>query len=94
MNRTVGAAFLVLGTMAMPAYSASCDDIETVAKTFAEGRYKGHPVSAYMKHVESTPALKQLLIDAYSLPDYHSDQMQQKAVSEFVNRTYIQCVQE
>ena len=36
--------------------------------------------------------LRQIAVDAYSQPRYNSKEMQKKAISEFSNGLYVQCL--
>jgi hypothetical protein len=72
----------------------TCDQWDSLVRSIIEARYAGVSLSAAMKIANTNPDefLKEMLIKIYELPNYSTKKYQQRAINDFANKIYIQCL--
>jgi hypothetical protein len=105
IRHTFGAAAL-LTSLAMPVHADSnktddwrgtCAAMQRLAQAIMKNRQNGIAMADMMakSDVSGDATIKKLdealIIEAYSLPRYSTDEMQQKSIEDFGNDTYLQC---
>jgi hypothetical protein len=85
-------AVLVLAqpALAQPAQKV-CEGVGAAAETAMKARQAGVPMSAVMSHAGTTEILQKIVIDAYSVTRYGTDEYQERAVQEFRNKWELAC---
>lgn len=74
-----------------------CLQMHNVGKTIMGSRQNGVPLPQLMGLINESEEslrdpLKEITVEAYSQPRYNSKEMQKKAISEFANDLYVQCL--
>jgi len=88
--------------LSMPIYSSAEDDIcgslESLAGRIMESRQNDIPMSALvneltkMEDKKLADLVRQMIIDAYEISSYSSDSYKEKAVLEYRNSIYLECI--
>lgn len=74
-----------------------CAQKASIARTVMEGRQSGFPVEEAMEIARTAPEVAReywrgRVLAAYGLPRYSSDQYQRRAVEDFGNDAYMDCM--
>lgn len=80
------------------AQKATCSKAAKVAESLMQARQKGVSlqnamdamISSYPKTAHKY--VRVLVMDAYSSPRYHSEEMQQRAIDEFRDKSHLSCL--
>ena len=96
MVLTIAAALLATTANAGKVHE-TCASLSTLAETVAENRYAGVSMRDSMGVVETNneqarQMIRAIIQDAYGLPDYSGDEYQRRAVVEFGNDVYSECL--
>lgn len=88
----IGFVFLV--SMVGQAKALTCEDINMAADAAVNAKYSGVRLIDALNAFKGSdyPLVKDLLMQAYSLPSYGSDKYIKKAKNEFVDKIYLQCL--
>ena len=101
MKKTITAiSLLALVFVSAPNVNAEkCEALEELARVIMKSRQKGIQMSTLVKAInqgdgsaDGKKAVKALIIEAYDQPNYHTDEMEKKAVNEFGNEVYKYCI--
>lgn len=84
------AAILAAGQAHAGEVEETCGNMSQLADKMGELRYDGVPMRTVMEAVDGDLA-KALVQDVYDLPDYTSDEYQQRAIRNYSNDVYSQC---
>ncbi len=81
------------------AEKGGCEIIATFAKTVMDARQRGVPLTKVMKITEkkdfgkqADDIIKDVIIKAYKHPNYHTEKMEQRTITEFENEVYRNCL--
>lgn len=71
----------------------ACSTIAGTAKSVMQGRQQGTPIQGLMQiAIKNDSSITMLIIEeAYELPRYSTKEYQQKSVSDFSNKWYLDC---
>lgn len=97
MKRFLVAGFLACSAPAI-ADTSACDAFSELARQIMNSRQSGVPMKSSMALVEQSddgPEFKEfmrgLVIAAYEVPAYSTEQMKKKAVTDFEDNFYLSC---
>jgi len=99
IRTTIAAAVLALSTTPASAFGhEACSELSELAESVAEARYDGvamRDMAARLKvdNKAYNSIITTVLKEAYSLPDYSTEEHQQRAIRELGNRVYYTCVE-
>ncbi|TQE98644.1 MAG: hypothetical protein FKY71_12715 [Spiribacter salinus] len=91
---------LAIGILAGPANAEDpnkmevCAEVSSMAEAAAKARYRGVPMRKIMEVVQvfdMEGVAEAIVLDAYDLPDYHTEGAQDGAVREFGNEIFSIC---
>ena len=87
---------ILLATITMTAQAGTCEDLSDISKALMTARQNG----ASMLEVWNIPSSKHLkpyahtkIKQAWSEPRYSTYEYQQKAITDFTNQAFLECVQ-
>lgn len=90
--RRVLLGFTLLVVLATPAFGQDwCKLLANVAETIMLCRQEGVPMEQVMD-ATAIVAFVEVVIDAYDRPRFSTDELQRKAVSDFRDFYYLECV--
>lgn len=78
--------------LALSASLAACQPISDIARELQAARQAGAPLAKALAIFEQ-PALQALTLSAWREPRYSTKEHQQRAITEFENRTLLQCME-
>ncbi len=74
-----------------------CDVIDSTAETIMSARQSGvpmqHIITVYKENLDDISAVKEIILDAYSVPQYRVRENKRNAITEFRNKWYHGCLQ-
>lgn len=92
MKTTIFALALWAATSAASAKdSVGCELIGDLAEVIMEARQAGVPVSGVLKKVAGSAPQEKMVMLAWAVPMYQSEEYQQRAVQEFRERWELPC---
>lgn len=88
---------LILNLTMLPVHAEdwreTCSTVGELATTIMESRQSGASMAKLMEAVpEGGSYIETLIISAYDVPRYSTERMQKKAVEEFRDEVYLECV--
>lgn len=92
--RTIIALCLLAAAHVVHAEQIPCETFGRLAEAIMQARQEGVPLQRLMQGNEYGPSEleKSLLMEAYSLPRFHSDEGKKRAVVEYQNSIYLECL--
>ena len=88
-------AIMVLAFFAIPsgaqAFQPTCEQLSSLAGVVMTGRQDGVAMSDYMAESKDFPASQAIVVAAYKVPRYSTDEYKKSAVSDFENEWYLAC---
>lgn len=94
---TLIAAVVFTGSAMAEDKTAVCDDVNALAESIMGSRQAGVDMAKMMAVAKESGIEKLarvLIIAAYEQPQFHGEDYRRKAVSEFKNKVYLQCIKE
>lgn len=89
----ITAAILIFtATQAHADKPATCEQIHDAAEAFMEARQSGVSVTDMMEVAGDDQVIRNMVIGAYSVTEYHTPEYQRRAVREYAEAWYIGCV--
>lgn len=93
-------AALVFGSMIVEAHAEPkplevCTGVSELAETLVSLRFAGVPMSETMRTMtEGTDnsVIRQMVMGAYDIPDYSTEEYRERAKREFQNREFSKCM--
>lgn len=93
-------AALVFGAMVIEAHAEPsalevCSEISSMAGSLVSARFAGVPMAKTMEVMtrnSDNPMLRQMVLDAYDIPDYSTQEYQERAKREHENREFAKCM--
>ena len=68
-----------------------CEEFEDLSRTIMDNRQSGIPMSTQYNLVDSD-LIRKVVVLAYKVPEYSSEEYQQDAVNKFANAAFMQCI--
>lgn len=72
--------------------SLLCDKVSSTAETLMKARQRGVSMSSLMNSAGDNKTIKAMVIDAFEKPRFNSDPYVKRAIEEFRDRWYLECV--
>ena len=69
-----------------------CEEFEDLSRTIMDNRQSGIPMSTQYNVVDSD-LIRKVVVLAYEVPEYSSEEYQQDAVNKFGNAAFLQCIE-
>ena len=69
-----------------------CEEFEDLSRTIMDNRQSGIPMSTQYNLVDSD-LIRKVVVLAYKVPEYSSEEYQQDAVNKFGNAAFLQCIE-
>ena len=69
-----------------------CEEFEDLSRTIMDNRQSGIPMSTQYNVVDSD-LIRKVVVLAYKVPEYSSEEYQQDAVNKFGNAAFLQCIE-
>lgn len=85
----------VIGTAAAEEKQDVCVQVDALAQSVMEARQAGVQLSRMISIAKQTGTydlIKPLIIAAYDRPQFNGEAYQRKAVNEFKNQVYLECI--
>lgn len=99
MLKTIALSLLALvGTAAAAGDDGRCEKVAELAEMIMNARQEGVPMVAMMKNSSpgegASDLSRMLIVAAYEKPGFSTKENRRRAVVEFQNDVYLQCVKE
>ena len=94
MKKSVLASAIAMGlSLNVSAEEMSfCEEFEDLSRTIMDNRQSGIPMSTQYNLVDSD-LIRKVVVLAYEVPEYSSEEYQQDAVNKFGNAAFLQCIE-
>lgn len=81
------------------ANAGKCESLEKLATAIMKKRQQGYPMSGLVKAIEEVSdskkeekVFKMIIIEAYDVPYFHTEEMKMKSIRKFGNEMYKYCL--
>lgn len=83
---------LLIPSLALANEKASCEQMESLARSIMDARQSGIPLKKVMDIMKLDKAARAMTIYAYETPAYQVKENQQRKTDEFANEFYLECL--
>ena len=92
MKRLILAAALLMPLSATAEERSVCEMVTEESNLIMQARQAGVPLKDTLKHYESGPAFKQIILDAYKIPAMPNEELKRKYIQRFEDKWLLHCL--